>query len=367
MKINKKAKAIFRVLGILIFAFFIYSIIPRVWQKERPYATTLEKSNILSQTEKDELKTFIADSSKNAQTLVAMKDEKLIFEMGDTEKLINCHSVRKSVLSILIGIAKDKEFLRLDETLEELGINESKTPLTQLEKSGTIRDLLMARSGVYLPAEAETDYTKNNRPKREEYKPGEFYFYNNFDFNVLGAILEQKTGKTIGEFMDENLAKPLGMEDFASTNIVYGRPWPLSNKTNSDYQAYYIFLSARDLARIGVMVSQNGKWNDTQIVSSDWIAESTKPYSSFRGERFGPFEDYSDLWWLDYDNQTIWADGYGGQYLLIDPKQKIVISQRNFTGNSFLSSGLFLAKKDKQGRQNDVINVHKRLKKYILE
>ncbi|MEM6737258.1 MAG: hypothetical protein AAF620_14435 [Bacteroidota bacterium] len=87
-------------------------------------------------------------------------------------------------MSLLIGIALEKGYLRLEETLGELGIDESKTPLTPQEKTATIRDLLMARSGVYLPAEAETDYAKSNRPKREPYKPGEFHFYNNFDFNI---------------------------------------------------------------------------------------------------------------------------------------------------------------------------------------
>lgn len=108
--------------------------------------------------------------------------------------------------------------------MKNLGIDENKTPLTEQEKTATIKDLLMARSGVYLQAEAEVDYAKNNRPKREQYKSGEYFFYNNFDFNVLGTILEQKTGKSIGEFMEEHSSKPLGMQDFSAANVVYNSP-----------------------------------------------------------------------------------------------------------------------------------------------
>ncbi len=367
MKIRKMIKTVLLTITLLVFLFFIYSILPRVRYYPSTYGVPLEKRSSLSVDFKQELTRYIADTARYAQALVAMQREKLIFETGDTKKLINCHSARKSIMSLLIGIAKEKGLLRLDETLADLGIDESTTPLTAQEKSATIRDLLLARSGVYLPAEAETDFARNNRPKREQYKPGEFFFYNNFDFNVLGSILEQKTGQSIGQFMEENLAQLLGMQDFAASNVVYGNTWPVPNRTQSDYPVYYIFLSARDLARIGVMVGQNGKWGNQQIVSPVWIEESTRIYNSFpEGQSWGVYDDYSYLWWLEFDHQTIWADGFGGQFLLIDPAHQITISQRNFTGNSLLSSGLYLAGKDNQGNPRDVIHVYERIKKAIF-
>src|SRR5690606_27730171 len=233
----------------------------------------------------------------------------------------NCHSARKSIMSLLIGIAHEKRLLSLDETLGQLGIDESKTPLTKQEKSATIRDLLMARSGVYLSAEAEVDYAKSNRPQREQYKPGEFFFYNNFDFNVLGVILEQKTGKSIGGFMEEYLAKPLGMQDFSASNVVYNSPWPVPNKSNSDYPVFWIFMSARDFARIGVLINQNGRWNDDQVVPADWVQRSLNEKTIF-SEEIGklnyPYDAFAYSWWLENDTNTIWADGYGGQFLCID-------------------------------------------------
>ena len=348
---------------ILLAIVFVYVSVPRVWHKKSPYGTELSKAGMIPAITQDQLEKYVKDTAQNAQSVIAISKEKIIFETGDTKRLINCHSARKSIMSLLIGIANEKGILSLNETLEQLGIDESKTPLTRQEKSATIKDLLMARSGIYLPAEAETDFAKTHRPKREQYKPGEFFFYNNFDFNVLGAILEKKTGKTIGEFMEEYLAKPLGMQDFSSSNVIYGNPWPIRSD-NSDYRVYWIFLSARDFARIGALVAQKGMWNNNQIVPSEWIKESIKAYSKV-DESMWPFDGYGYLWWIDQDNNTVWADGYGGQFLLIDTLRNIALSQRNFTGNSLLTSGLFLLKKKRDGSRRQFIHVYDNIKEFI--
>lgn len=356
-------KALWILIPILLIA-LIFTSLPRVWHKKSTYGTELPQSNLLPSIVKNNLSKFITDTAQNAQAVVALHDEKIVLEVGDTEKLINCHSARKSIMSLLIGIAKEKGFLKLDEELGQLGIDESKMPLTPREKSATIQDLLMARSGVYLPAEAETDFAKAHRPKREQYKPGEFFFYNNFDFNVLGAILEKKTGKTVGEFMEKYLAEPLGMQEFAPSNVVYGNPWPVRSD-NSDYRVYWMFLSARDFARVGALVAQKGKWHNKQIVSANWIKESTKIYTDSLDESMWPFDGYSYLWWLDKDNNTIWADGYGGQFLLIDTTKNLVLSQRNFTGNSLITSGLFQLKKKRDGSRRQLMYVYDNLKKFV--
>jgi CubicO group peptidase (beta-lactamase class C family) len=341
-----------------------YSCMPRVWSKKSAYGTDISKADILPQLTQDKLKKYIQDTAQNAQAVVVIHDEKVILEVGKTQKLINCHSARKSIMSLLIGIAKEKGLLNLDETLGQLGIDESKTPLTTQEKTANISHLLMAKSGVYLQAEAETDFAKNNRPKREQYKPGEFFFYNNFDFNVLGTILEKKTGKSIGVFMEEYLAKPLGMQDFAPSNVIYGNPWPMRSD-KSDHRVYWIYMSARDFARIGAMVAQKGIWQNKQVVSAAWIEESLKPHTSKVPKDMRPFDAYGYLWWLDNDNNTAWADGFGGQFLMVDTARNLVLAQRNFTGNSLISSGLFMMKKKKDGFRDQLMYVYDKIKPFI--
>ena len=352
----------------LAIIFLIYALIPRVGNSKNSYGQSLEKSELLTNGFKEELRSFVKDTARRMQTVVAIQNGKILFEEGDTKKLINCHSARKSIMSILLGIAQDKGFLKLDETLAELGIDESKTPLTVIEKSATIRDLLMCTSGIFLKAEAEHDWTDDIRPKRGQYKPGDYFFYNNFDFNVLGIILEQKTGMSIGEFMEKYLAKPLEMEEFSSKNVVYNSPWPVPNKTNSDYPVFWIYMSAIDFAKVGVLVTQNGKWNNQQVVSKKWLEESLQPYSKLNSYKdlFNPYEAFAYSWWLDDDTKTIWGDGYGGQFLCIDKTRNLVVVQRNFTGNSLLTSGLFLMDKNRDNNpKSDLMHIYDRIKNYL--
>jgi hypothetical protein len=353
---------------IVITLFLVYSLIPRVIRYNANYGTELPKSTVLSDKAENDIRTFIKDTASRMQIVMAIQNGKVIFEEGDTKKLINCHSARKSIMSLLYGIAQDKGYLKIDETLGKLGIDESRTPLTKQEKTETIRDLLMARSGVYLQAEAETDYAKRHRPKREQYKPGEIFFYNNFDFNTLGAILEKKTGMSIGKFMEEHLAKPLELQDFSSANVVYGSPWPIPNKSDSDYPVYWIYMSARDFAKIGILITQNGVWKNKQVVPENWVTISTNDteISDEVAKMNPPFEVFAYSWWIDKDNNTIWADGYGGQFLCIDRKHKLVVLQRNFTGNSLMSSGLFLMDKNRDNNpKSDLIHVYNMILKYI--
>jgi len=342
----------------LLLLFLIYSLIPRVRSHSSSYGVELPTSAALKQEARQAIASYIKGEANNAQSVVIIHNEETLLEVGETNKLMNTHSIRKSIMSLLIGIAQEQRYLSLEETLGDLGIDESKTPLTPQEKTATVRDLLMARSGVYLPAEAETSFAKNNRPTRGQYKPGEFHFYNNFDFNILGVILEQKTGQRIGQFMEDHLAKPLGLLDFAPSNVVYNSPWPIPEKTQSDYPVYWIFMSARDLAKVGAMVGQKGQWMGQQIVSRRWIEESTQPLSALDESR-EPYDAFAYSWLIDTDENTIWFDGWGGQFLLIDPELNISIAQQNFTGNSLLSSGLFFLKKNRSGWRTDVMHLHR--------
>jgi CubicO group peptidase (beta-lactamase class C family) len=77
-----------------------------------------------------------------------------------------------------------------------------------------------------------------------------------------------------------------------------------------------------------------------------------------------PFDGYGYLWWIDKDNNTIWADGYGGQFLLIDTVQNLAIAQRNFTGNSLTTSGLFALQHKKFGGRRHLMHIYDVIKSY---
>jgi len=98
---------------------------------------------------------------------------------GETARKFQCHSMRKSLLSALIGIHVHAGNIDTAKTLEALGIDDNAPALTPTEKRATIADLLKARSGVYHPAVAETEWMKARRPARGSHLPGTFWYYNN--------------------------------------------------------------------------------------------------------------------------------------------------------------------------------------------
>ena len=91
------------------------------------------------------------------------------------------------------------------------------------------------------------------RPGRGSHQPGAFYYYNNWDFNVLGAIFEKQTGKKIFEEFTERVAKPIGMEDYVATDGRFAGPEGSNVGGDSQYLNYVFSMTARDMARFGYL------------------------------------------------------------------------------------------------------------------
>ena len=259
--------------------------------------------------------------SLNAAAYMVVYDGKVLVSWGDVERRYMCHSVRKSLLSALYGIYFDEGIINLDKTLAELNIDDKDT-LTKTEKEATIRDLLKARSGVYHPAAYETAGMKARRPKRGSHKRDEFWYYNNWDFNTLGFIFRQETETGVFVAFKNRIADPLQMDDFRVTDGYYHL-----EPENSIYPAYPFRLSARDMARFGLLFLQEGVWNDKQIISKEWIKKSTKSYSNTDNRGGG----YAYLWWTSGDLKDLGmysARGVGSQVIAVLPGANMVIIQR---------------------------------------
>ncbi len=103
--------------------------------------------------------------------VMVIYDGAILAQWGQVERRFKCHSIRKSLLSALFGIAVAKGEIDIDETLGSIGIDDD-TGLTEIERSARVSDLLKSRSGVYLPAAYETPSQKNSRPARGSHDPG---------------------------------------------------------------------------------------------------------------------------------------------------------------------------------------------------
>ncbi len=243
----------------------------------------------------------------------------IVDEWGSPLERYKCHSMRKSLLNALYGIHVNTGKIRLADTLEALGIDDWNPPLDQQEKQARVSDLLKSRSGVYHAAAYETENMRAKRPARHSHVPGTYWFYNNWDFNTLGTILEQATGRSVFEEFQQRIAKPLQMEQFRLSDTEYR-----FERSKSKHPAYLFRMSARDLGRFGLLYLRNGKWKNQQIVPVDWVKESTVPYSDTRKTYV---DGYGYLWWVGKDGRYE-ARGVGGQTIMVHPKHGLVIVHR---------------------------------------
>ncbi|RQP20786.1 MAG: class A beta-lactamase-related serine hydrolase, partial [Brucella intermedia] len=148
---------------------------------------------------------------QETDALMVVQGNKIVHTYGDITHKYLCHSIRKSILAALMGQDVADGTIDLSITLEQLGIDDNEG-LSEVEKQATVYDLLTARSGIYHPAGYETPWMRMIKEKRHSHAPGTFWCYNNWDFNALGTIFEQLTGKTVHQAFDERIAKPLGLE-----------------------------------------------------------------------------------------------------------------------------------------------------------
>jgi len=279
------------------------------------------------------LKEAEAIAKDNGSTAVMIvQDGRSIAEWGGVGRRILIHSMRKSILSALYGIGISDGKIKLDTTLKQLDLDDYPPRLSDAEKEATIRDLLMARSGIYHEAAAEPLGMKNRRPARGSHPHGTFWYYNNWDFNALGTIYKQLTGEAVFDAVEHRLAQPLGMQDFRA------RDGDNQLVRASEHPAYMMNMTARDLARFGLLYLNKGNWAGKQIVPAAWIAESTRPLSDAPGGI-----SYGYLWWVskgkfqltvDVGNGAYSARGTGGQYLFVIPAYRLVVVHMYDMGRS---------------------------------
>jgi CubicO group peptidase (beta-lactamase class C family) len=260
----------------------------------------------------------------HTSTLLLIQNGFLVSQLGSADRKFEMNSIRKSLIGILIGKLNSQGSLSLDQSLLELGIDDFPTPLSELEKTATIRDLLTSRSGVYIEPVSETTNMKQLRPPRGSHRPGKHFYYNNWSFNALLTVVESVSQNGVFDLFSEQVAQPLGMQDFEPTDGRYLR------SEKSMHPGYFFRMSARDVARVGLLYSRKGFWQGKTVLPSDWISLSTKPYSDTGAEG-----GYGFLWWTEVDGRLIpgvrvpsgsyLAQGFGGQFMLVIPECDLIL------------------------------------------
>jgi len=267
------------------------------------------------------------------ESLLIIKDRKLLLEeyyFGyDRTQLHNIHSCTKSITSLLLGIVLDHHNSTNVEQSIFSFFPQYDSLRTEDNEQITMKHLLTMTAG-FNEEEGLEDHESGDQLKYIlslplESKPGEKFKYCNDCSDLLGWIIYSLEGKYADMYAEENLFSPLGISKYY---------WESENGAPHCHSDLH--LLPRDLAKIGLLVLNDGKWQDEQIVPEEWIKESTIPRVPE-----SKYFDYGYQWWyrskenvawwkeadarIENEHDKIIALGHGGQYIMIIKDLNMII------------------------------------------
>lgn len=264
--------------------------------------------------------------------LVIQQDSILYEEYRDGWEpgtLSNLFSATKSIVGLLTGIAYDEGYI---ESLDDK-VSKYLPEFREGEKDKiTIRNLLTMSSGLnwdeaYTALFSKTTQAYYGDEIREltmgleaVEEPGKKYAYKSGDTQILSFVIEAATGQTISHYAEEKLWRPM--------QACHDALWNL-DKEEGDEKTYCCFNStARDMARFGRLILQNGRWNGKQLVSEAYLMEAISPASYLENEfGDGPLDYYGfQIWIMHYKGMDFPAfRGLGGQYVFAIPQKNAIV------------------------------------------
>jgi CubicO group peptidase (beta-lactamase class C family) len=276
---------------------------------------------------------------------IVIKDNKILHEdyaHGTSETDLRMSwSMCKSMLSLLVGALIDKGLMHRDN-LDQRVSDHVPSLLGTGYETVTLRNTLNMASGVEFN-EDYLDYNSDiNKMGRllalggsiDEFstslgplwKPGQYSHYVSIDTQVIGMVVRAVTQTDLASLLEAHIIQPLGLEQ---------DPIMVTDQSGELFILGGMNMRTRDYARVGLMVLNKGFWNGTQIVSKDWIEESTTQSaplpSPIKMETADRVLRYGYQWWIPphASHGECFAIGVYGQYIYINPSQNVVIAMNS--------------------------------------
>jgi len=303
------------------------------WELSNNYNKAKISDEVLKEIEANQTVAFIV-----------IQDGKIIYEKyGEdytAESKINSFSIAKGIISILVGIAiDDGKIQSLDQKVSDF--------LPEFGNGVTIKDLLTMSSGLdwsekfnnpfsdVVKAYYTEDLHKLIFSKKITGEHGRTWNYQCGNTIILSYLIEKATGKKINEYASEKLWKRIGAEQNAQWSLDY---------ENGEVKSFCCFFAtARDFARLGQLVLNQGTFDDIFVVSEQYIKDATKPADYLVNNENNKIENYGYHFWIyNYEGHKIpYFRGMWGQYIFVIPDKNAVVvrfgkrlTKDNFQGNS---------------------------------
>ena len=225
------------------------------------------------------------------------------------------YSMCKSIVGMAIGLLVEDGKLSTDDKLNDI-FSTRMGPLGFLKKNVTVENLLNMSSGVEFNEAGSisgNDWRKEFLNSGFKFEPGTSFEYNSMNTYMLSAIVTEITGKSLFDFCKERIFEPMGIKR------VYWESCPQSITKGG----WGLFMRTEDMAKLGVMYLQKGKWNGQQIIPEKWVERSTA-WQIETGKDDN--EHYGYQLWINDDRPGSYAfNGMLGQNVFVYPDLDMVV------------------------------------------
>ena len=290
------------------------------------------------------LESAILSDYSNIAGIVVQQNGTVLYENSfngyTADTAFHVFSVTKSVLSILIGIAIDKGLIEsLDQKVLDFFPEYTPKRGEKTAQLVTLRDMMTMTAPFKYKSAPYTKYFSSESWVKSALdllggkgEIGDFRYTPLIGPDILSGILTRVTGLSVLEFAQENLFIPLRID--VSERIVFeskeeqlsimkdhhGSGW-VADPQGINTAGWGLFLRPGEMAKIGKLLLNRGIWDGRQIVSSEWVDESTAPHS-----RWGELQ-YGYLWWIiDEEARSFAALGDGGNAIYVNPAKNLVVA-----------------------------------------
>ena len=224
------------------------------------------------------------------------------------------HSMCKSITGMAIGMLIEEEKLKLDENIYDIFPDHINAFSKIFRPVITVENLLTMTSGVTFNESgivSGNDWLGSFLNASVNGKPGTEFQYNSLNTYVLSAIVTKRTGETLTEYLTPRLFGPLGITKY------YWETCPKGITKGG----WGLFLCAEDMAKLGQLYLQRGKWNGQQLVSEYWIEISTARHLKTQNDTYG----YGYQLWMEQRPGSFEYNGMLGQNVIIYPDMDMVL------------------------------------------
>ena len=279
----------------------------------------------------------VRPDSITLHSIMILKHGEVVLEKwfnGQTAEMPHAmHSVSKTFTATAVGLAIDEGKLKLNDPVIKFFPDKLPAAPRDNLKAMTVRDLLTMTCGHdEEPKELRKDsldWVTAFLAWPVVHKPGEYYLYNSVGTYMLSAIVQQVTGEKVLDYLDTRLFQPLHIE----------RPQWDESPQGISCGGWGLYLKTEDMAKMGQLFLQKGKWNGKQIVPAKWLKEmsSYQVPSAPSGTRFEDLEkvglNKDNNEWVQGYGYQMWicrhnayrADGFAGQYIMVFPDRDAVL------------------------------------------